>query len=158
MGFMTREEVMTGIWALLTPMIVATDSAPTTDQPFAFGSRRFQLWSDVPATNKPALFMTEPTEEADRADLSEPTKQTLDAFLWIYTDVGKDQAIYPVTVLNNLLDAVQTALNPGWQTGTQTLGGIITDVSIIGKILKDPGDLDGNGVAKIPLRIIVPVF
>ena len=153
---MTREQVMSALWALLTPLVVSS-GLPTTNQPFVYASRRFQIWTAVEQGLKPALFMTEPDEDDARQDLSEPNTQTLHAFLWIYID-STDQTQVPIIALNNLIDAVRTALNPNRLSGVQNLGGLITDVSVVGKTVKDPGDLDGNGVAKIPLRIIVPAF
>lgn len=154
---MTREQVMSALWGLFTPMVVPPNITPTPSQPFAYASRRFQLWTDIPAANKPALFMTEPDEQDDRIDLSEPNSQTLHAFLWIYID-SSDRSQVPIIAMNNLIDTVRAALAPNPLSGVQNLGGLITDVSVVGKTMKDPGDLDNNGVAKIPLRIIVPAF
>lgn len=158
MTALTREAILTALYGLITPLVVANNASPTTGQPFRYSSRRMQLWSDVPAANKPAIFLSEGPENDEREELSEPNQQRLSAFIWIYTDVGKDESIVPATVMNNLIDTVRTAIKPSPLTGVQTLGNLVIDVSVIGKTLKDPGDLDGNGVARIPLRIIVPSF
>jgi hypothetical protein len=41
--------------------------------------------------------------------------------------------------------------------GRQTPGGLVSNCYIDGKIMKDPGDLDGDGIAVIPVKILAPV-
>ena len=38
--------------------------------------------------------------------------------------------------------------------GRQTLGGLVSNCYIGGKIMKDPGDLDGDAIAVIPVKIL----
>jgi hypothetical protein len=50
---------------------------------------------------------------------------------------------------------VDAALKPGPAAGgRQTLGGLVSHCYIDGKIMKDPGDIDGDGVAVIPVKIL----
>lgn len=42
-------------------------------------------------------------------------------------------------------------------TRKQTLGGLVPHCWIDGKVMKDPGDLDGDGIAVIPLKILATV-
>jgi len=52
----------------------------------------------------------------------------------------------------------QASLKPSPATlGRQTLGGLVSNCYIDGKIMKDPGDLDGDGIAVIPVKILAPV-
>jgi hypothetical protein len=140
-----REAILTSLFALVSGAA-----------PFVTASRRMRLWSDVPSSDKPAIFMTEHGENYLRASEAVPEAVTIDVDLYIYIDAGKDQSIVPSSILNPLIDAVDTALKPNILTGLQTLGGLVSHCWIEGKILKDPGDLDGDGVAVIPIKILVP--
>jgi hypothetical protein len=42
-------------------------------------------------------------------------------------------------------------------TGRQTLGGLVSHCWIDGKIMKDSGDIDGDGIAVIPVKILATV-
>ena len=142
---MNRESIMTALFNLIS-----------SSSSFNTASRRLQLWSNVAATDKPALFLCERGETYTRASEAVPESVTLNVDIYIYIDAGKDQGITPATFLNNLIDAIDAVLAPNPLTGLQTLGGLVSHCWIEGKIMKDAGDLDGDGVAVIPLRILVP--
>lgn len=63
-------------------------------------------------------------------------------------------------VLNPLLDAIDTALEPDdWQTGMLTLGGLVIDCRVEGTVAKALGDADPSGLcgALVPVQIeVVP--
>jgi hypothetical protein len=74
--------------------------------------------------------------------------------LYIYTAPDMDSGITPISMLNPLIDAVDAALAPNPVTRRQTLGGVVSRVWIDGKIMKDLGDLDRDGIAVIPVKIL----
>jgi hypothetical protein len=123
---------------------------------FATASRRLQLWSGLSPSEKPALFLSERGDTYAHASEAAPATVTMELDIYIYTDAGKDPTIVPATILNPLIDAVDAALAPNILTGLQTLGGLVSHCWIEGKIMKDAGDLDGDGVAVIPVKILVP--
>ena len=123
---------------------------------FVTASRRLKLWSSVAAADKPSIFMVERGDVYVRASEAVPETVTLMIDLYIYTDAGQDQTHVPATTLNTLIDAVDTALLPDALTGKQTLGNMVSHCWIEGKVMKDAGDLDGQGVAVIPVKILVP--
>lgn len=123
---------------------------------FATVSRRLRLWSSVAPADKPALIMVDKTDVYQRASEAVPEAITMQIDVYIYTDAGSDQSGIPSTALNTLLDAVDTALLPDRLTGKQTLGGLVSHCWIEGRVMKDAGDIDGNGVAVIPIRILIP--
>lgn len=123
---------------------------------FATTGRRLKLWSGVAPADKPALFMVERAEYYTHSSEAIPQTVTLWVDVFIYTDAGNDQSVAPVATLNGLLDALDAALKPDALTGKQTLGGLVSHCWVEGKLLKDSGDLDGNGVAVVPIRILVP--
>jgi len=142
---MNREAIISALFALVSGAA-----------PFATASRRLQLWSSVPSSEKPALFLVERGDNYARASEAVPEAVTMQLEIYIYIDAGKDQSIVPASALNPLLDAIDTALAPSPLTGLQTLGGLVSHCWIEGKIMKDAGDLDGDGVAVIPVRVLVP--
>jgi hypothetical protein len=123
---------------------------------FATASRRLKLWSSVAPSDKPAIFVAERGDIYARASEATPETVTMQIELYIYSDAGHDQSVVPAGALNALLDAVDTALKPDALSGKQTLGGLVSHCWIEGKILKDAGDLDGSGVAVVPVKILVP--
>jgi hypothetical protein len=40
--------------------------------------------------------------------------------------------------------------------GRNTLGGTVYNCRIDGKILKDPGDLDGDALLIVPVKLVLP--
>jgi hypothetical protein len=142
---MNRETIVSALFALVS-----------ASAPFATASRRLRLWSSVPSSEKPALFLAERGDNYVRGSESVPEAVTLQLEIYIYIDAGKDQSIVPASALNPLIDAVDAALAPSPLTGLQTLGDLVSHCWIEGKIMKDAGDLDGDGVAVIPVRILVP--
>jgi hypothetical protein len=140
-----REQIMSALFALVS-------ASPS----FVTKSRRLKLWTDVAAAEKPAIFQYE------RDDVYANGKQYLpivemNVDLYIYTAPGLDSGITPISMLNPLIDAVDAALAPSTVTRRQTLGGLVSHVWIDGKIMKDPGDIDGDGIAVIPVKILATV-
>ena len=142
---MKRETIITSLFTLLANAAL-----------FKTAGRRLQLWSSVASADKPALFLNERSEEYVRDSEAVPEAVILQIDIYIYVDVGKDQNSIPATTANKLLDAVDTALAPNPFTGLQTLNGLVSHCWIEGKIIKDTGDLDGDGVIIIPVKILVP--
>lgn len=142
---MNRETIITAAFSLLA------NSAS-----FVTASRRLKSWSSVAASDKPALFLSERRETYHRASESVPESVTMELDIYIYIDAGGNPEIVPAIQLNNMIDAIESALLPNSMTGLQTLGGLVSHCWIEGNIIKNSGDLDGNGVAIIPLKILVP--
>ena len=142
---MNREAIIT---ALFTRVSAAAE--------FVTSSRRLKLWSSLSAGEKPAVFLVERSDAYVRGSEAVPEMVTMHAELFIYTDAGQDQSVIPSTILNNLIDAVDDALKADALTGKQTLGGLVSHCWIEGRVMKDAGDLDGQGVAVIPIKILVP--
>jgi hypothetical protein len=137
-----RESIMSALFTLVS-----------TSAGYASASRRLKLWGEVGSTDKPALFMYERDDTyANGKNYLSIVEMNVDLF--IYIDAGKDQSIVPISTLNPLIDAVDAALATGKVNGRQTLGGLVSHCWIEGKVMKDPGDLDGDGIAVIPIKIL----
>lgn len=118
--------------------------------------RRVKAWGDVPPAEQPALFMSQVGEDAD-VKTKLPTVWTLNVELYIYAYA--DEADYvnpPAKKLNELLDAVTNALLPDKALEEQTLGGLVHRCRISGRIETDEGLLGPQGVAVIPIEIVLP--
>ena len=55
-----------------------------------------------------------------------------------------------------ILDAVQALFPADDPDRVQTLGGLVHHCFISGKLFKDPGDLDGQALIIVPIKILVP--
>lgn len=149
-----RETIMEALCAQLAQ---ARFSAPiNANDTWAMLSRRLRLWSDVSAADQPALFVTEHAENIAFASETLPGKTTLNVDLFVYISSGQDPQTIPARDLNIALDALTEALAPPPGSDSQTLGGLVYHCRIEGRIVKDPGDLDGQGLALVPLKILAP--
>lgn len=124
-------------------------------------ARRLKLWNEVAPQMRPALFQFEGGNETYTYTQNPNPFRVLEASLFIYT-ACKDPAIIGSDLLMPPLDAVEGALLPtvidsmGAGGARQTLGGLVHNCRIEGTVFKDPGDLDGDGMVRIPLKIIIP--
>jgi len=144
---MTRE-------AAFSALFVAVSSA----YPWGLASRRMKLWSEVPAALRPALFQLESGPETYQWASPATLKRTLEVKLFLYFD-ARDPTTPGATAINSALDAIDAALAPAGSDiglGRQTLGAAVYDCKIMGVPVRDTGDLDGDGLAVVAVRLIGP--
>ena len=127
---------------------------------YAWGlaSRRMKLWSEVPAALRPALFQLESGPETYQWSSPATPRRTFEAKLFLYFD-ARDPTTPGASAVNDALDAIDAALAPAGADaalGRQTLGGAVYDCKITAVPVRDPGDLDGDGLAVVSVRIIAP--
>lgn len=138
---MTREPIYSALFAL----VAAAPGLVTT-------SRKLLHWADVPASQRPALFMAQ-KREAIVQSTGRPAVWTLTVDLYVY--VSTQGATSPGAVLNPILDAISTALDYRPGPGVpQTLGGLVQWARISGAIETDEGTLGSEAVAIIPVNIL----
>lgn len=137
---MTRETIFGALFAKLQdiPGVVTT-------------SRKLRHWSDVPSSERPALFMTELSQQVDRIK-GQPPKYIFPVELYIYVSSEGDTP--PSTILNPLIDAIEAALEHGPADTAQTLGGLVSHCFVNGKIETDEGSMGSDAMAIIPVEII----
>lgn len=144
----SRENVMTALMGLIAAAY-----------PWKLGpARRLRLWSDVPSVNRPACFLFEGGEERHSWSASAVPKRVLEIRLFIYLN-AKDQTMSGAPLINDVLDALEGAFalsGADLCIGRNTLGGMVYHCRIDGKILKDPGDLDGDALVIVPIEIVLP--
>lgn len=123
---------------------------------FKLTSRKIRLWTDVSPEQKPALFLLKTGEETRQTEGMPPEIQ-FDIELFIYTWANPEQdSPAPSVQIQEVLDAVHLALRPPPLIGRQTLDGLVSHCWIEGKTVEVPGDLGGNGIVIIPIRILLP--
>lgn len=117
-------------------------------------SRKWQSWTDVSPSNQPALFVRQGIQDADQNTDYGLTRWKLRASLWIYCQHPPDGS-NPSTLINNLLTAVKTVLQPV-PADKQTLGGLVNNCYIEGRVLIDEGlaPQDTQCIVVIPISII----
>jgi hypothetical protein len=148
----SRETIMTALTALLDGVTFAPLAMGETTWAIPVG-RRLKLWTDVPL--QPACFVAVHSEtDAYQSEVT-PSKTTISADVYVYIKTG-DASSVPAIDLNNVLDGIDAALAPNVLTGRQTLGGFVSHCRRDGQVMLDPGDLDGQGLAIIPIKILVP--
>ena len=146
----TREQVMQAIFNLLA-----------TAYAFQYTSRRPMTEANLSSSALfPAMFVIDDDEQHKRGDIVAPAVRTITCAAWIFTNTGEDPNAVPATILNNIIDSIDPVtagvLMPNPLTGHQTLGGLVYDCWIEGKVTKDPGVLGGLGFAHIPISIMMP--
>lgn len=116
-------------------------------------SRKLRHWTDVPAAEQPALFQAQGSQSAVTTS-GTATRWTLNADIYVY--VKTMGAASPATQLNNMLDAIETALAPDNPIkNTNTLGGLVVHCRIDGTVETDEGNLGDQAVAIIPVVIFL---
>ena len=145
----SRETVMSALVALLE---TATFSpAVTGATTWVSVSRKLRLFDQVPAAQRPALFVTDHHETMAFQSENTPPKLTISVNLFVYTNA---RGAAPAADINVIMDAIQSALASPF--GVQTLGGLVSHCRIDGQVLKDPGDIDGDGFLWVPIKILGP--
>lgn len=120
----------------------------------AFASRRVKTFDDLPL--QPALCQAE-TDETMTQVTSQQATTTLGASWLICHQAGKDSSAIPAQTTNAILAAVRAVFvdltDPSF---AQTLGGLVHKCWIEGRIQKFQGDLDGQTLIVVPIKILVP--
>jgi hypothetical protein len=151
-GLATREEVFLALFAKLNTATLADGVTPA----FVFSSRKLVLWADCPMEKRPAMYLTE-RETNYRSGPTGLSIRTLTALVFIYTNAKQaDDSNSGSKILNPLVDAVQEVMKPNTYDGRLDLGGLVHTAYIDGDLFFDPGDIDGDGMAIIPIKILMP--
>lgn len=123
-------------------------------------TRRVKLFHEVPADLQPWCGQAEHgTTEAQVTGM--PYKSILEATWIIYQADGKDPDAVPTITNNLIIGGVRKALaplpqDPGYHDKRNTLNGLVYHCFIGGRIFKDPGDIDGQGMITVPIKLLVP--
>jgi hypothetical protein len=138
---MTRETIYSELFYLLSTVTKAITC-----------SRRLRHWADVPASEQPALYLTQGAESLRRVKGLPPVYElTCSVYLYARTE---DPNETPATQINTMLDAVCTALEPLPSSTTQDMGIPGVSHAWITSIETDEGVLGEQAVAIITINIL----
>ncbi len=133
-------------------------AAVSAAYPWGLASRRIKMWGEVPSSLRPAFFQLESGPEVYAWPSPAAPKRTFEAKLVLYF-ASQDPTTTGSTAINAALDAIDAALAPSGADaalGRQTLGGAVHDCKIMGVPVRDTGDLDGDGLAVVSVRLVGP--
>ena len=133
-------------------------AAVSAAYPWGLASRRMKLWGEVPSSMRPALFQLESGPESYQWASPALPRRTFEAKLFLYF-ASQDPTTPGSIAINAALDAIDAALAPSGADATlgrQTLGGAVHDCKIVAVPVRDPGDLDGDGLAVVSVRLVAP--
>ena len=144
---MTREAAFSALFA-----------AVSAAYPWGLASRRMKLWSEVPATLRPAFFQLEsragdlPVGLAGHAEAN-VRSQAISLFRRPRPDDAgfeRDQR----RARRDRRGARARGRRP--RLAARRLGGAVHDCKIMGVPVRDTGDLDGDGLAVVSVRLVGP--
>lgn len=123
-------------------------------------SRRVKLFGDVPSEMQPACFQAE-HGTTEKQVTGMPYKTILEATWIIYQCVARDTNAIGASENNSILKGVRQALaplpsDPGFLDKRNTLNGLVYHCYIDGRLFKDSGDIDGQGMMTVPIKLLVP--
>ncbi|MHB8885812.1 MAG: hypothetical protein ACYC5H_12195 [Methylovirgula sp.] len=121
-------------------------------------SRKLKLWTDVPAASRPACFLFEGGLESYAWSEGAIPKRVIEAKIFAYLN-ARDHAVLGATLLDDVMDALDAAFAPRGADvalGRNTLSEQVYSCRIDGKVLKDPGDLDGDALLVVPVKLVLP--
>ena len=119
--------------------------------------RRNRNTESIPPHETPALLLVQHSEKYARPAINLPPKRTISLRAIVYSDVGGNENAIPASVINNLVDAIDTAMIPDDPASQRcTLGGLVYSALIEGDVIEAPGDVTGKGLAIVPIQILIP--
>ena len=145
---MTREAAFSALFA-----------AVSSAYPWGLASRRMKLWSEVPAALRPAFFQLESGPETYQwASPATPQANARGQALPLFRRPRPDRrrARPPSTMRSTRSTRRSRPPAPTSSLGRQTLGGAVHDCKIMGVPVRDTGDLDGDGLAVVAVRLVGP--
>ena len=124
-------------------------------------SRRLKLWANVDPSVQPACFLVQHREEYNVDGAGRLTRRYLEMGFWCYAPTGDaGSAILGDDWLDLMESGFETALKPDDpQRNELTLGGLVSWCRIShqnGMPIRDPGDIDGQALLVLPIRILLP--
>jgi hypothetical protein len=143
--------------ALLTLLLPLKDPTSPKYGGFKTVTRSFKTPDQVGDVQQPALMILQGPINSVRVG-GVPAKQTISAWLFIYTTPTNVDAL-PSTVLNNCLTAVNSILvEPTFPLLEQTLNGLVSNCWVEGDTIYDDGSIAAPGLAVVPIKILVPAI
>ena len=142
MPFIARNTIMDALEALIK------------QQPaFKTVDRKLRMWDQLSPQDQPACFLVVHDDEYMPRGRGTPRRLMMNVVAWV---MARTDDATGGEVLSDLIDALEDALAPDPGSVVCTLGGLVNRAFMEGKCPQDPGDLDGQALALVPIKIIVP--
>jgi hypothetical protein len=121
-------------------------------------SRRLKMFNDIDPLAQPALFVVQHRETYETRYAGVPPRRVLDLGLWCFApslgDVVGDE------YLDSMFEGIEAVLDVADNvTGELTLGNLCHSCTIDRRdnmLIRDPGDIDGQALLIVPIRIVLP--
>lgn len=121
--------------------------------------RRLKMFNAIDPSEMPCFFLLQHREEYDSTGAGTPSRRYLDMGAWCYVNTG-DPAVVGDELLDAMEEGIENALLPdNPQRNELTLGNLVYWCRIMrkdGMFIRDPGDIDGQGILILPIRILIP--
>lgn len=121
--------------------------------------RRLKLFKDLDPSNQPAMFMIQHKEGYLSSGVGRLTRRYLDMGFWCYAPTGDDSVVGD-DYLDSMEYALEQILVPDDPIRNElTLGNLVYWVRIVredGLFIRDPGDIDGQALLVLPVRVLIP--
>jgi hypothetical protein len=155
-----NEETILAALADIIPQVTWTRPGGNTVYRFKHISRRVRLWSDIPQDQWPACMQAEWSSDAQQTT-NLPYKWTFSVNWIILQNTAKDPKVAGAIENNCIMNGIRAALapkpsDPGYSNNRNSLGGLVHHCFITGKVFKDPGDIDAEGLMIVPIKLLVP--
>lgn len=137
---MNREE----IYGALFDLVSAAPGLVTV-------SRKLKHWSDVPQSERPALFQVQKSE-TPKQQTGRPATWLLQVDLYLYVSTAGVNS--PGEVLNPILDHLTRTLDNRAAGVPQTLGELVQWARIEGAIETSEGVLGDDEIAIVPVQLL----
>lgn len=138
--------------ALFTLVSGATLQGAGGSPAFKTTSRKLTSWSQVASEEKPALYQIQIDEDPRTSEGGIPYANRMRVELYLFVN-QPDDTVPTSDQLSDLVDAVFGALQPQVTDELQTLGGLVQNVKVSGKVEYREGLLGPNAFAVIPIEI-----
>lgn len=138
----------------LSDVATAPGTGVTLQTGFAYASRRVKMWQECDV--QPALFLRHIGTHDEYLHNGLLQRTTLKAEVWLYSKAGQNPNAAADITLNALSIAIRASFAADDPSGLYTIGGLCSWCRIEGESAYDPGDLDDQSKALIPILISLP--
>ena len=127
---------------------------------WAMVSRRLKMFNQIDPTMQPACFVVQHREFYENRGMGTPPVRILNVGLWAFAPTS-DPDVVGDDLIDTMFDAIEVVLNKpdDIMQNELTLGGLCTYCNIDRRdnlLIRDPGDIDGQALLIVPLRIMLP--
>lgn len=122
--------------------------------------RRLKMFNKIDPTMQPALYITQHRESYENRGMGTPATRIMFVQLWAFAPTA-DEDIDGDDLLDIMTDGIESVMdNPDNALQNElTFGGLCAYCKIdqrSGLYIRDPGDIDGQALLVLPLRIMLP--